>query len=447
MEHKKPKNFAEKLSHFFHSPIAGGVVLIFCTIVALTLSNMEATAHWYHDIWWRDFTIGFDGFALSKPFELWINDALMAVFFFAVGLEIKREIVAGELRSLSQASLPIAAAIGGMIVPALIYFAFNSGTPAASGWGIPMATDIAFALGILMMLGKRVPVSLKIFLTALAIVDDLGAILVIAIFYSASIDWFALGAALVVFMFLILLNKTRVFKMRWYLIPAIVLWLLFLKSGIHATIAGVLIAFAMPTASKYSKERFTAGSRRLLAKFTKADLPRIEVLQNEEQRETLQSLRVLARNTMSPVQRLEHSLHASVSFFIMPLFALANAGVVISASSLPALAESQSVGIMLGLVLGKPIGIMLFSFLVIRFGLAAMPVGATWRKMLGVATLGGIGFTMSIFIDNLAFADPEMVAIGKIAILLASVAAGVLGSLILLGASSKGEVLPRKGEC
>lgn len=433
MTRKKFELLAGHIRHTFHSPIAGGVVLIVCTAIALVLSNTESTAHWYHDIWWNDFTIGFTGFELSKPFELWINDALMAVFFFAVGLEIKREIVAGELRSIGQASLPISAAVGGMVVPALIYMAFNAGEVSASGWGIPMATDIAFALGILMMLGKRVPVSLKIFLTALAIVDDLGAILVIAIFYSSQLDWQALLAAAGVFAFLMTLNKMGVYKMRWYLVPAIILWVLFLKSGVHATIAGVLIAFTMPATSKFSKERFTAGARRLVDQFKHYDEPRVEVLQNEDQRRVLQDMRVLARNTMSPVQRLENALHPCVTFVIMPIFALANAGVVFSADALPALASDQSAGIILGLVLGKPIGIMLFSFLVIRLGWAAMPVGATWRKMLGVATLGGIGFTMSIFIDNLAFSDPSMVAAGKVSILLASVIAGVLGSLILLG--------------
>lgn len=408
------------------------MVLIVCTLIALVLSNLEATAHAYHQIWLNDFSFGFQGFELRKPFELWINDALMAVFFFSVGLEIKREIVAGELRSLSQASLPIAAAIGGMVVPALIYAAFNAGGSTSSGWGIPMATDIAFALGVLMMLGRRVPLSLKIFLTALAIVDDLGAILVIAIFYSSQLDWGALISAALVFALLIALNKMRVYKMRWYLVPAVILWLLFLKSGIHATIAGVLIAFTMPATSKFSKERFTSVTRRLLDSFKKHDLNRVEVLQNESQRKTLYDLRYLTRNTMSPVQRLEHSLHPFVTFFIMPLFALANAGVVFSTSAMPSLAANQSLGIILGLVLGKPIGIMLFSFLVIKLGFAGMPAGANWMKLFGVATLGGIGFTMSIFIDNLAFPDPEMVAVGKISILIASVIAGLLGSLILL---------------
>lgn len=419
------------LKKIFHSPIAGGAVLILCTVVALVLANTESTAHFYHSIFTTDFTIGFTGFALSQPFEVWINDALMAVFFFAVGLEIKREVVAGELRSFRQASLPIAAAIGGMIVPALIYAAFNAGSETASGWGIPMATDIAFALGILSLMSTRVPVSLKIFLTALAIVDDLGAILVIAIFYSSQLDWGALAAAGGLFLLLLALAKYRVYTMRWYLIPAIILWLLFLKSGVHATIAGVLIATALPTTSKFSKEHFWSASGKLLAKFKDTDAPHVEVLRNEQQRSVLQQLRVLARNTMSPVQRLEHALHPAVTFFIMPIFALCNAGVVLSADAVPAIMGDQSVGIIAGLVLGKPIGILLFSFIVLKLGIAAKPSGATWRTMAGVSCLGGIGFTMSIFIDSLAFTDPQYVAVGKIAILTASVLAALIGSAIL----------------
>lgn len=411
--------------------MAGGVVLILCTIVALVLSNMEATSAWYASIWHTDFTLGFDGFGLSKPFELWINDALMAVFFFSVGLEIKREIVAGELRSLRQASLPIAAAIGGMVVPALIYFIFNGGTDTAHGWGIPMATDIAFALGILAMMGKRVPLSLKIFLAALAIVDDLGAILVIAIFYSSALNWSMLIAALVVFAILLLLARFRVYTMRWYLIPAIALWVLFLKSGVHATIAGVLIAVAMPASSRFSKETFFAGAQRLIDKFKKDDVNHVQVLSNNKQAETLQNMRVLARNTISPVQRLEHALHSTVAYFIMPLFALCNAGVVITGDSMAAIGSHQSLGIILGLVVGKPLGIMLFSWIVLRLKLAARPSGATWKMMLGVACLGGIGFTMSIFIDNLAFSDPQIIATGKLAILVASVVAAVVGALLL----------------
>lgn len=432
MEHHTPKNFIGAIHRFFHSPLAGGVVLIFCTVVALLLSNLDATSAWYASLWHSKLAIGFEGFALSKPLEMWINDALMAVFFFSVGLEIKREIVAGELRSFKQATLPIAAAIGGMVVPALIYTLFNAGTPTQSGWGIPMATDIAFALGVLMLMSKRVPLSLKIFLTALAIVDDLGAILVIAIFYSSTLHWGLLLVAAVVFGFLLLLSKMRVYKMRWYLIPAIILWILFLFSGIHATIAGVLIAMTIPTSAKFSKESFYATGNKLMRKFKSDDVNHVQVLNNEKQFDTLQRLRHLSHNTMAPVQRLEYSLHSVVAFFIMPIFALCNAGVVLSGDMGTIFASDQTIGIILGLVLGKPLGIMLFSYVVLKLRVAAMPSGATWHTLFGVACLGGIGFTMSIFINNLAFSDPAIIAAGKVAILAASVLAAVVGCLVLL---------------
>lgn len=431
------QSFAGKLAHFFHSPLAGGVVLIFFTAIALILSNLEATSHWYASLWHTDFSIGLEGFSLSKPLELWINDALMAIFFFAVGLEIKREIVVGELRSFSQASLPIAAAVGGMVVPALIYALFNGGAPAAHGWGIPMATDIAFALGILSMMGKRVPLSLKIFLTALAIVDDLGAILVIAIFYSGELDWVMLGSAAGVFALLVVLGRGKVTHIRWYVIPAIALWVLFLKSGIHATIAGVLIAMTIPVTSQFSKEKFYGASQKLVAKFKEVDVNHVQVLRNEPQRDVLNKIHLLARGTISPAQRLEHALHPIVAFVIMPLFALCNAGVVIPADAVDALASTQSMGIVMGLVVGKPVGIMIFSLIVLKLGIAAMPSGATYRTLLGVSCLGGIGFTMSIFINSLAFTNAEFIATGKISILVASVLAAVVGALILRSAPHK----------
>ncbi len=435
------KTFLGRLGHFFHTPLAGGVVLIFFTVIALVLSNLESTGEWYAALWHTDFTVGLENFSLSKPLELWINDALMAIFFFAVGLEIKREIVAGELRSLSQASLPIAAAVGGMLVPAFIYFMFNDGQPSAGGWGIPMATDIAFALGILSMMGSRVPVSLKIFLTALAIVDDLGAILVIAIFYSSQLDWAMLIAAGIVFVLLVTLARTKVYKMRWYVIPAIALWVLFLKSGIHATIAGVLIAMTIPTSAKYSKEKFYATSKKLVDKFKEEDVNHVQVLNNDDQREILVEMRDLARNTMPPAQRLEHMLHPVVAFFIMPLFALCNAGVVISSEAASAMTSPQSMGIIWGLVLGKPIGIMLFSFIVLKLGIAAMPTGANYRTLFGVSCLGGIGFTMSIFINNLAFTDMFLISEGKISILVASVLAACVGSIMLILTSRKSNLM------
>lgn len=434
----KSFSLVTKLQKFMASPLAGGAILILCTIIAIALSNIDATAEWYHNIWRKTLTVGFEGFSISKPLELWINDALMAVFFFVVGLEIKREIVAGQLSSIKQASLPIAAALGGMVVPAAVYFALNQGAIGQDGWGIPMATDIAFALGILSMMSKRVPLSLKIFLTALAIVDDLGAILVIALFYTSTIDWSMLIAAAIVFALLLTLNKLNIHKMRWYLFPSIVLWVLFLKSGIHATIAGVLIAMTMPSTAKFSKQFLVDHSRLLIDKFRSVDRGDVDVINNETQHHILQDIRVLARNAISPVQRLEHALHSAVSFFIMPIFALANAGIAISMSDLPHLMDQQGLGIILGLVLGKPVGILLFSYLAIKIGWSTMPSGATWGKLLAVACLGGIGFTMSIFIDNLAFTDMVLINYGKMAILFASVLAAVIGCVVMMATKKVG---------
>lgn len=427
-----PLTWSQNIHNFFHSPFAAGAVLIFCTIIAITLSHIPATAHWYHELWMTPFTVGFEGFSLTEPLELWINDGIMAIFFFVVGLEIKREIVSGQLSSLKQASLPIAAAIGGMVVPALIYSLFNNGTITEAGWGIPMATDIAFALGILSIMSRKVPLSLKVFLTALAIVDDLGAILVIAIFYSSELNWMMLGVATLVFAFLVIMNRMNVLKVRYYIVPSIVLWLLFLHSGVHATIAGVLIAMTIPSVSRFSKETFMRKSTQLIDDFRTHDIEGVEVLSNEAQHEVLQKMRLVSKKSMSPSHRVEFALHPAVTFFIMPLFALANAGVVVRAADLGALVSGQGMGITLGLVLGKPLGIMFFSWLTMRIGWAVMPSGATWTKLFAVACLGGIGFTMSIFIDNLAFAtDPLLVAYGKMSILLASVLSAVVGCLIL----------------
>lgn len=420
--------WSEKQYKFLHSPWAGGVVLVIFAIIALVLANLDATKHWYHAMLTTKLTIGFEGFQLSKSVEHWINDGLMVIFFFYVGLEIKREIIAGQLSSLKQATLPIAAAIGGMIAPALIYMAVNAGNPYESGWGIPMATDIAFAIGVLSLLGNRVPISLKIFLTALAIVDDLGAILVIALFYSTEINFMLLGAAGLVMAFLILLNRLNVYSMRYYLIPSILLWILFLHSGIHATIAGVLIAMTLPATPRFSKKYFLYKTHYFLSEFRHYDREGVEVLANSRQLRTLMTQRRVAGNAISPLQRLEYSLHMPVSFFIMPVFALANAGVEIaSLEDLRVLGNPQGLGIFLGLVVGKPLGIFLLSYLVAKIGWGQLPPGASWKALLGVACLGGIGFTMSIFIDNLAFADPAFVATGKIAILIASFAAAIVG--------------------
>ncbi len=406
--------------------------MVVFAVVALILANIPYTSHWYHQILTTKFNVGFEGFMISKSVEEWVNDGLMSLFFFVVGLEIKREIVAGQLSSLRQASLPIAAAVGGMVVPALIFFALNHGTPYSEGWGIPMATDIAFAIGVLSLLGDRVPLSMKIFLTALAIVDDLGAILVIAIFYTSQIDFMMLGCAGLVFAFLLLLNRLNVYKMRYYMVPSVVLWLLFLHSGVHATISGVLIAMTLATSPRFTKKYFIYKTGHLLEEFKFHNRENIEVISNGEQREALESISYIASGTISPLQRLEHNLHNVVTFFIMPMFALVNAGVTLgSVDDLHIFSNTQGAGIFLGLVAGKPIGIFLVSWLAVKLGWSLMPRGTTWRTLLGVACLGGIGFTMSIFIDNLAFAGTGFVDAGKIAVLIASVSAALLGALVL----------------
>lgn len=418
---------SERRKHFLHSQWGGGVILIICSIIAIVLANIGATQDAFHHFWLQKLTIGVEGFNLSKTLEEWINDGLMVVFFFTVGLEIKREIIAGQLSTMKQAGLPIAAAVGGMVFPALIYLLFNAGTPTESGWGIPMATDIAFALGVLSLLGNRVPLSLKIFLTALAIVDDLGAILVIAIFYSTQIEWDMLIAAAATLAFLILLNRMKVYSIKYYLVPGIVLWILFLHSGIHATIAGVIIAMTLPTTPRFSKSYFRHKSQSLVKHFIYYDKPDSQVLSNEEQHECLQAIRKVARNSISPTQRLEYALHQSVTFFIMPVFALANAGVTLNIGSMADLINDESIGIFAGLVIGKPVGIFFLSWLTIKLGWCVMPKNVTWYTLFAVTCLGGIGFTMSIFIDNLAFTDPVMISTGKVAILIASLVAGFIG--------------------
>ena len=407
-----------------HSPWAGGVILVAFAVLALILANIPQTAGVYHHLLESHLTVGFDHFRLSKPLEAWINDGLMVIFFFYVGLEIKREIIAGQLSGVRRAALPVAAAIGGMAVPALIYVLINRSGDFLSGWGIPMATDIAFAIGILSLLGNRVPVSLKVFLMALAVVDDLGGILVIAVFYSTGIDYGLLAAAGGVFALLLVLNRLNVYRMCLYLIPSILLWVLFLHSGVHATIAGVLIAMTIPATPRYSKRYFGYKSRHCMDDFRRHDREGTEVLSNRAQMEDLERLSRVALQSISPSQRLEHGLHHTVAFFIMPVFALANAGVTVDGlGDLRVLASGQGLGIFLGLVLGKPLGIFLLSRLCVRLGWGALPEGATWRGLLAVSCLGGIGFTMSIFINTLAFGDPVYVASGKIAVLAASFSA------------------------
>lgn len=380
------RRLSSTFQNFIASGKAGGALLILCTIVSLAIANSAWSAS-YLGFW--------HGYVAGLSIEHWINDALMAVFFLLVGLELKRELVSGELSDLRNALLPVVAAAGGIAAPALIHFMLNGGTTTQAGVGIPMATDIAFALGVLALLGSRVPASLKVFLTALAVMDDLGAIIVIALFYTAELSALFLAAALATFGTLWLLNRRlRVIALWPYLLGGALMWFLMLKSGVHATIAGVLLAFAIP------------GSAR----------------QDDAE---------------SPSHRLEHALHGPVAFLILPVFALANTAIVIGAGWAGELMSANSLGILLGLVLGKPIGIVLFSVAAVAAGLCRLPLDLAWRHVLGAGLLGGIGFTMSIFITNLAFVgQTDIINASKMAILLASLAAGVLGFvwLKLMGA-------------
>lgn len=418
---------------FMHNATSGGIVLLFCTVVALVWAN-STWAGSYFDLWDTRFTVAFGGFELSKPLLLWINDALMAIFFFVVGLEIKREVIAGELTSFRKAALPIAAAIGGMVVPAGLYLAFNMGGPGENGWGIPMATDIAFSLGVLQLLGARVPFALKVFLTAFAIVDDIGAVLVIAIFYTAKMSFNALIAAAVLLVVTIILNVLGVRRPLPYALVGAVLWLAVLKSGVHATVAGVVLAMVIPAQRKVAERQFIADANSLLKDFEKAGPMDIDPHLSDERHGVVNSLSELAEGVQSPLHRIEENLHPWVTFIILPLFALANAGVSLAGSGFSSLAHPVSLGIIVGLFAGKVVGVVLFSLVAMKAGIAAVPAGVTTRHLIGVGFLGGIGFTMSLFVANLAFTADELLVSSKIGILAGSLLSGIVGALLVRSA-------------
>jgi NhaA family Na+:H+ antiporter len=375
------KPLSKSFTAFFNSEKASGLVLIVCTVVSMLLANSPAGPAYLKVL---------HSHLGSLSIEHWINDGLMAIFFLHIGLELERELYNGELSNLKQALLPVLAAVGGICLPALIHFALNAGTATQAGMGIPMATDIAFAIGVLALLGSRVPTSLKVFLTALAVIDDLGAIIVIAVFYTAQLSIAYLAGAISMFCLLLALNRFfRVTSIVPYLVGGVALWFLMLKSGVHATMAGVLLAFTIPFSAKEDDEK-------------------------------------------SPSHRLEHWLNAPVTFLILPIFALANTSITINADSIPYLASANSVGVILGLVVGKPLGITLVSFIAVVSGLCTLPLDLNWRHIIGAGLLGGIGFTMSVFITNLAFVgNVEAINTSKLAIVLASLTAGVLGCLWL----------------
>lgn len=405
-------------ARFFRLQAAGGIVLLAATVLALAWANSSLVPY-YGALWETRLSLGLGPWGLDKPLLLWVNDGLMAVFFLLVGLEIKREVLTGELSNRRSATLPIVAALGGMVVPALIYLALTRGTPVAGAWGIPMATDIAFTLGALAVLGSRVPASLRVFLAAAAIVDDIGAILVIAVVYTPSVGWVALAVALLATLALILLNRAGVTRIGPYVLLGAVLWVAMLKSGVHATIAGVILAFTIPARSRAMGQLAPAARP-----FDQAerDAHALAAEQHHEEQ-------------ASTLARIEHALVGWVSFGIVPVFALANAGVRLEGSLVDALAAPVSLGIVLGLVVGKQIGLLLFPWVAIRLGFASLPTGASWRHMWGIGWLAGIGFTMSIFIAGLAL-PPDELAHGKLAILAASLVAAC-GGLIVLALRSR----------
>jgi len=401
-------------------------VLLACAAIALVWAN-SPWSHSYHALWEMPVTVRVGDSNASLSLHAIVNDGLMAVFFFLVGLEIKREILVGELASIRQAALPVAAALGGMVVPALLFLTLNGGGPGLRGWGIPMATDIAFALGVLALLGRRVPPSLRVFLSALAIADDLGAVLVIALFYTTSVSWSALVAAAVLLLLSLGANAAGVRAAWAYALIGMALWVAVLLSGVHATVAGVLLAFTIPSRTRINEDALLAGARSALQDFDEACDPATTVLSNRAHQEALRRLEVLSEQALPPLARLEHGLHGIVTFGIMPLFALANAGVSLRTGG-SALGSSIALGVLIGLVLGKPIGITLASWLAVRAGFATLPTGVGWRTLGGVAVLGGIGFTMSLFIAGLAFGDSEaQLTSAKIGTLTASLIAGLAG--------------------
>ena len=432
------KYIINPVNSFISKSTTGGIVLFVSALIAIILAN-SSFSEWYHHLWEHKIGFYFDGNTyLNYSIHHWVNDGLMAIFFFVVGLELKRELIGGELSNPKNAMLPIIAAVGGMVVPALFYTFFNYGTESAHGWGIPMATDIAFALGVLYLLGDRIPLSLKVFLTALAIVDDLGAVMVIAIFYTAEIDYFMLftGLGFVVFLFL-----SKAFGIRNTIYYAVIgifcVWLPFLLSGVHATIASVLVAFTIPADSRVNENAFIGKIKLYLNQFKYADQNEKVPTLSSEQLHVLEDMRIVTKDAMTPLQRLEHRMHPFVSFVIMPVFALANAGVTFSNDIFTEVTSNVTLGVAVGLIFGKVLGVFGISMAVIKLKIANMPEGLTSRHLFGVGFLAAIGFTMSLFVTNLAFTGPtpELVAEhqlqAKLGIFMASLIAGVIVFIIL----------------
>ncbi|MEJ2684755.1 MAG: Na+/H+ antiporter NhaA [Candidatus Sulfobium sp.] len=435
---KLPADLLRPFQYFFQAEASSSILLVAATVFAFLWANSVFSSS-YHGFWQTEFSLVLGDYSISKTLREWIDEGFMTIFFFIVGLEIKREILVGELATLKKALLPAGAAIGGMLFPALIYFAFNRGLPTVGGWGIPMATDIAFAMGAVSVLGRRLPSGIRIFLSALAIVDDLGAVIVIALFYTEKIVAVYLFAAIAIFLLTVIANLLWIRKTLVYAILGIALWLAFLGSGLHATVAGVIVAMCIPARGKYPTEKFMEKVEGYLGQFgCPSDGCGYSILLNEKHMDAVQSIELACHDVETPLQRLEHSLHPWVVFVIVPLFALANAGLTIGKIDIPAaLTSPVMLGILCGLLFGKPLGITLFSWLAVKMKLCSLPAGVTWAHIFGTGILGGIGFTMSLFITELSFRQPAMMDYAKVGVLLGSIGAGVTGLLYLYAFSSR----------
>jgi Na+:H+ antiporter, NhaA family len=428
---------------FIRSQVVGSILLLVCAIVALIWAN-SPFAPIYHQIWDTVLSITLGDEILSLTLHQWVNEGLMMSFFLLVGLEIKQQILVGELSSFRQALFPVSAALGGMIIPALIFVLFNAGTDGIAGWGIPMSTDIAFALGILALLGKRIPISLKVFLAALAIADDLGAILVIAIFYTEQIVVIGLAIAFGFWIILFILSRLGIFNFFIYFVLSVGVWFGFATSGIHATIGGVLVALVIPARSLIDPNRFLDVVYEKLPKLENSGLDNREILSEHQKAEAVIAIEEAIHDVEPPLVQVEHSLQPWVTFVVMPIFALSNAGVTITGNIFETIMHPVSLGVIFGLLIGKQVGITLFSYLMVRFGFSKLPDGLTWRHIHGVSMLAGIGFTVSLFVTELAYvSDHHTADIAKVGILLASFIAGIVGFFILKGVKPVEPITPR----
>jgi NhaA family Na+:H+ antiporter len=423
---------------FLQHRLAGAALLMLATAAAIVIAN-SPLEHAYHQF--LDMHLELDAGLLDLDYTVhhWINDGLMSIFFFLVGLEIKRELLIGQLSSVRRATLPAIAALGGMVVPALVYSALNFGTETANGWGIPMATDIAFALGVLALLGSRIPLGVKVFLTALAIVDDIGAVLVIALFYTSDIHLISLFVGFGCLGLALIFNYLDVRNSLVYLIVGIFMWVAFLKSGVHATIAAILMAFVIPATTRINGRDLILRIEVITARLKAIGLPEDTRMNTEEQQHAIFAMNETIEHAQAPLQRIEHDLHAPVTFFVLPVFALANAGVTIEGGLLDQVMSPLALGVVLGLLIGKQVGITLATWLAVKVRIADLPEGVTWKQVHGANILAGIGFTMSLFVASLAFNDPHHVAQAKVGILTGSVLSGVIGYFFLTSTDERQE--------